>query len=253
MSMLQVSNLRRTFGGLTAVRDVSFTVEEGDLLGLIGPNGAGKTTLFNVVSGVLSPSAGTVHFLGRDIAGLRSSRIVRCGLARTFQSATLYPEVSVVENVVRGAFSSHPVGFWAGLLPSRWRPAAEARAVATLDLFDLGHRAGLLAREMSYGEQRRLGVAIALASEPKLLMLDEPVAGLNPEEAASLADVLRRIRRERGVTMVLVEHHMKTVMSLCNRVVVLNQGALIAQGPPAEVVRNPSVIEAYLGRDAADA
>jgi branched-chain amino acid transport system ATP-binding protein len=253
MIMLAVQDLRLAFGGLVAVRDVSFNVEAGDLLGLIGPNGAGKTTLFNLISGVLKPSAGVIRFKDTNIAGQRASQIVRQGLSRTFQSAMLYPEATVLENVVRGAFSSHPIGFWNGLLPSRWRPAAETRAIATLDLFGLSSRCKLLARELSYGEQRRLGVAIALACEPSLLMLDEPVAGLNPEEAASLANVLRVIQRERNVTMVLVEHHMRTVMDLCNRVVVLNQGSLIAEGAPREIVRNPRVIEAYLGQDAVHA
>ena len=253
MTMLEVTNLKRVFGGVIAVKDVTFRVDKGDVLGLIGPNGAGKTTVFNVISGVLRATAGTINFKGSDISAMPANEIVRQGLSRTFQAATLYPEATVLQNVVRGAYASSGITFRKGLFPARWRTEAEAKARDILDLFGLARRTALLARELAYGEQRRLGVAIALASGPELLMLDEPVAGLNPEEAAELARVLVRVKDDRNVTMVLVEHHMRTVMGLCNRIVVLDHGTLIAEGSPAQIAANPLVIEAYLGKGAAHA
>ncbi|TDR92892.1 ABC transporter ATP-binding protein [Enterovirga rhinocerotis] len=249
MTLLDVSGVQRVFGGLVALKDLTFAVREGDLLGLIGPNGAGKTTAFNVISGVIPPSAGRILFAGRSITGMSANRIVRQGLARTFQAATVYPGQTALQNIVRGRFAFSRPGLAEGLLrPGGWQRRQEAIALDLLALFGLDHRAGVTARELAYGEQKRLGVAIALASDPKLLMLDEPVAGLNPEEAEEMSGALLRVKEQRNITMVLVEHHMRVVMALCNRIVVLNHGSLIAEGTPAEIAADERVIEAYLGR-----
>lgn len=251
--LLEVEGVSRRFGGLLALKDVSFKISKGEIVGLIGPNGAGKTTCFNVVSGVLRPTAGDVRFHGQSITGVKPSKIVAKGLVRTFQSTTVFPQVTVLENVVRGAFAQSRVSFLGGLFSTASARAeikrVEDRARAILDRLALDEVSEHLAASLPYGFQRRLGVAIALAAEPELLLLDEPAAGLNPEETIEMGRTIESIHNDGEIAVLLVEHHMRLVMGVSHRIIVLDHGEKLAEGTPEEIQSNKKVIEAYLGAE----
>ena len=252
MILLSLNNLTKSFGGLVAVAGVSFEVERGDVMGLIGPNGAGKTTVFNLITGASRPDDGHIFFDGRRLERLKPHRIVHLGLARTFQTIRLFPRLSVLENVLSGAHCRMKSTFIASLLrlPSQRREekAALIQAMNELRFVGLAHLWQAEAGSLSYGDQRRLEIARALATEPKLIVLDEPAGGLNERETLELRDLVARIRAK-DITVILIEHDMSFVMEVCNKIVVMENGAVIARGTPEGVRRDERVIEAYLGAD----
>jgi branched-chain amino acid transport system ATP-binding protein len=251
-ALLKVAGLEKRFGGIVALDDFAVEIRPGELLGLIGPNGAGKTTVFNLLSGVLAPTRGRIAFDGRDVTALPPHRRAALGLARTFQNIRLFGELSVLDNIKAALHRPFGRGFWSTIAHTpgfrRAEGRIEARAREVLARLGLEALAGEAARNLPYGLQRRVELGRAIAPQPRLILLDEPAAGLNPTETEELIGLIRRIHRDHGMAVLLVEHHMPVVMSLCERILVLDRGRTIARGTPAEIRGDARVIAAYLGR-----
>lgn len=248
--MLKIEHITMKFGGLTANNDVCTSINKGEIFGLIGPNGAGKTTLFNVVSGFYAPTSGKVIFNGEEIQGKPANHIAYKGIARTYQNINLFKKMTVLENVLVGCHTQTTAGLTDALFLTRKAKEEHETSIKrcheVLDFMEIGHMAHLQASNLPYGAQRRLEIARALASNPQLLLLDEPAAGMNLSEKEDLAKTILKIR-DQGYTVFIVEHHMKLVMQICDRICVLNHGEKLAEGVPEEIQNNPAVIEAYLG------
>lgn len=257
MTLLNLDSITMCFGGLTAVDNFDLKLDEGEILGLIGPNGAGKTTVFNMMTGIYTPTYNRVYFNGEDITGLKPDKIAKHGMARTFQNIRLLDNLSVIDNVMIGTHLHINSGVFSAIfrLPG-YKKEEEMlynQSMALLERVELVEFADEKAGSLPYGKQRKLEIARALATEPKLLLLDEPAAGMNPQESKELVDFIRQIKKDFNITVFLIEHDMKVVMDICERIVVLDYGKTIAKGKPEDIKNNPEVIRAYLGVDVSNA
>jgi branched-chain amino acid transport system ATP-binding protein len=252
MSILELKKISKNFGGLSAIVDLNLHLEKGEILGLIGPNGAGKTTIFNIISGIYPPSEGSIVFEGKDITGWKAHKIAQIGIARTFQITNLFREYTVLENVMTGFHLSLHSGLWSSVFPTKKcienQREVREKALEILNFLEIIHLQHQKARTLSFGHQRLLSMAIALALNPKVLMLDEPMGGLNPDEISMTVDRIQKIRRRKHeIAILLVEHNMSVIMNICDRIVVISFGTKIAEGSPEEIRSNSEVIKAYLG------
>jgi branched-chain amino acid transport system ATP-binding protein len=253
MKLLELKNVTKRFGGLTAVGDVNLSIEEGTIYGLIGPNGAGKTTIFNLITGIYTLTEGEIHFDGKKIDGLESYLIADSGITRTFQNIRLFKELTTYDNVLTACHFNTDYSLFDSVIRNKKYKEGEKKlhelAEELINIMGLQDRRYVVAKNLPYGLQRRLEIARALALRPKLLLLDEPAAGMNPEETMQLLDLIKEVRKKFDLTVLIIEHHMDLIMNLCDRITVLNFGKELAEGMPSDIQSNPKVVEAYLGEE----